>query len=249
MKFPDTIAIIPARFSSTRLPGKLALKLDDRSILEHTYTTVKEMNLFAKVIIACDQDMYKHIDFPCEHQITSDSHPNGTCRIEEVARNFKDYTYVVNIQGDEPFIHKDAILALLETLHRPNTDIASLCAQIEDKELLHDFSVVKVVRDVEDRALYFSRQAIPAHRDRPFREWFDHSTYFRHIGLYGYKNSVLSRIVQNQEAYPMDVEMLEQLAWLYQGLTIRMTEVEMTAPGIDTQADLEWAQNYLKGNK
>lgn len=240
-----TLAVIPCRLNSQRFPEKLLKPLGNRSIIQCTYENVVQMDLFDKVILACDPDIYDRIDFDCDKVCTLASHTNGTSRIGEVAKSYSA-DVIVNIQGDEPFIDKSHLETLMTVMSSEDTDIATLKTQITQADDLFDYNVVKVVTDTNKKALYFSRQAIPAQRDHAFKAWMDGDTsYYRHIGVYAFKHRVLLELL-HLEADPLSIsEKLEQLSWMYYGYCIKVGEVSQPHPGIDTESDYQAAISIL----
>lgn len=241
-----TLAVIPCRLNSQRFPEKLLKPLGERSILQCTYENVVDMGLFDKVILACDPDIYERIDFDCHKVCTLDTHTNGTSRIGEVAQSYSA-DVIVNIQGDEPFVDRSHLETLIGIMSSDDTDIATLKTQITQADDLFDYNVVKVVTDTNKRALYFSRQAIPAQRDLAFKAWMETDTlYYRHIGVYAFKHGVLLDLL-NLNVDPLSVsEKLEQLSWMYYGYTVKVGEVSQPHPGIDTESDYQAALSIIR---
>lgn len=237
-------AIIPARFKSTRLPEKLFKQIGPKCVLQHVYDNAVATELFNEVIIACDKESAERISFDCKYVITSDDHPNGTQRIGEVAKEIET-DIVVNIQGDEPFINKDILNPLIKLL-KSGSAIATLRKKIEDGDRLFDYNQVKVVTDKNQKALYFSRQAIPAHRDLPYREWHAHQDYYAHIGIYGFQKDVLLKLLELDSSHLAEAESLEQLNWLYHGYEIHCAETKQSSIGIDSEEDLQRAIAYYE---
>ena len=241
------IAIIPARLNSTRLERKLLQDLDGKSVLQRTYESVLSSGLFDEVICATDSDeivQHAHI-FNASVQMTSLAHQSGTDRIAEVAQNFSENDIIINIQGDEPFIsteHLSKILSLFDS----EIQIGSLCVKINSVEDLHHHAVVKVCRDKHGRAIYFSRHPIPFMRNIPSREWLQHGNYYRHIGIYGFKNKTLQELAKLEVSPLEKAESLEQLRWIENAYAINMAEVSSMSIGIDTELDLMNAREYLK---
>jgi len=185
---PQIIAIIPARYDSKRLPGKVLLDLGGRAILHHVVDRALQSDCFTEVIVATDDERVVHY---CNQnnikvELTSSNLQSGTDRVGAVAEKMKA-DYIINLQGDEPFINIADIKKLCHLLVRKKASIGTLYHEISDIDSLHDFNAVKVVVDKADKALYFSRQAIPAMRDKPYREWHKHHTYLKHIGVYGFE--------------------------------------------------------------
>lgn len=244
MKF---VAIIPARYDSKRLPGKVLEDIGDASILQHTVAHVRASGLFDCVLVATDdQRVLSHCD---KHNIsvklTSSDHISGTDRVAEAASGI-DADVIVNVQADEPFVSKDMLSTLCSLFEDPSAEIGTLCHLIEDGASVHDFNKVKVVSNSSGQALYFSRQGIPAMKDLPYREWYLHHKYYKHVGIYGFKAAKLQEIVQLKPTSLEMAESLEQLRWLQNGHPINIAEVKGESIGIDTAEDLLAARKWYK---
>lgn len=245
-----TIGIIPARYASTRFPGKPLVDIGGKSMIQRVYDQACLATTLTDVIVATDDDRIEsHVQsFGGRVVRTRDDHPSGTDRVAEVAALFKDATAIINIQGDEPFIDPGLIDALAGLLRRPETDIVTLARQIKQTDDLFNPNHVKVVLDDNQRALYFSRSAIPYVRGVDPTLWVTRAAYYQHIGLYGYKQEVLQAIVDLSQGQLEMVESLEQLRWLAAGYTIRVGITEADSLGIDTPADLNAALAWLSRN-
>jgi 3-deoxy-manno-octulosonate cytidylyltransferase (CMP-KDO synthetase) len=235
------IAIIPARYDSTRLPGKPLLDIGGKTLLQRVYGQVSLSGECDRIIVATDDDrIAAHArSFGAEVEMTFRSHRSGTDRCAQVARSLWSDDIVVNIQGDEPFIDPALIDRLAMAMKQDDwIGICSFRAPLTDPAGLCDPNTVKVVSDKNGKALYFSRQSIPyhgKHLDFPAR-------YFRHIGLYGYRNKVLQEITTLPASPLEQSESLEQLRWLENGFAIHLLTAEQASPGIDTPEDLERAR-------
>ncbi len=238
--------VIPARYASTRLPGKPLLDINGKPMIEHVYDRARESSA-AEVVIATDDErvMACVAGFGGEACLTAVEHQSGTDRIAEVAEKmgWSDDTIVVNLQGDEPamppaLIHQ--VAADMDTHERAG--VTTLCTRITDRETLFDPHVVKVVMDREGYALYFSRAPIPWHRDEflhPERPLPKDTDFFRHIGLYAYRVGFLKQYVDWEPADIEKAESLEQLRVLWHGGAIHVSEaVEIPGHGVDTEEDL-----------
>jgi 3-deoxy-manno-octulosonate cytidylyltransferase (CMP-KDO synthetase) len=230
------LGVIPARFGSTRFPGKVLAQIAAKTMLQHVYERASMATYLTSVIIATDDERVFTVarDFGARVRMTRDDHLSGTDRAAEVA-SAEDAEIVVNIQGDEPLISPAAIdAAILPLVHSPQVVMATLKKRIEDAREITDPNVVKVVTNRSGDAVYFSRCAIPFERER------DGGTpYFKHIGLYVYRRKFLL-------AYPAlpvgpleAAERLEQLRALENGFRIRVVETEYESLGVDTPEDLE----------
>jgi 3-deoxy-manno-octulosonate cytidylyltransferase (CMP-KDO synthetase) len=244
MKTPFHI-IIPARFNSTRFPGKLLMLLNGVTIIEHVYRQALKAKP-ESITIATDNDLIAKAahGFGAKVVITSERHPTGTDRIAEViaAGDFAPQDIIVNVQGDEPFIPPQLIIQVAQSLMNTKAPMATLCWPIEDLEQLNNPNVVKVVRTRDDHALYFSRSPIPAHRDEPKSI----SNAYRHIGLYAYRASFLMEYVSFPVCALETDEALEQLRVLWSGAAIKVeTACVLPLQDINTLEDLERARGSV----
>jgi len=240
---------IPARYASTRLPGKPLRMLAGRTLLERVYRRAVASGAL-EVVIATDDARIRAAaeGFGATVCMTAPEHPSGTDRLAEVAARcgWPDQAIVVNVQGDEPQMPPALIRQVAAELDaHPSAGIATVCARIERSEELFDPNVVKVTRDREGIALYFSRAPIPWHREafrdggRELPELRGDAAWFRHIGLYAYRVAVLRDYPRLEPATIERVEALEQLRALWHGIRIRVAEAaEAPPPGVDTEADL-----------
>lgn len=244
------IGIIPARFQSSRFPGKPLCTIGDKSMIEHVCTQVRKVKRLEKVIVATDHEgIARSVQaFGGEVCMTSANHRSGTERCAEVFRGLlpsfpPEETTVINIQGDEPFIQPAQIEELISCMETHQAGIGTLVLPLTDPSDLSNANVVKVVRDKNGNALYFSRSAIPFMRSATFGE----IPFYKHIGMYAYRGDVLLEIV-GQPASPIEkAESLEQLGWLYNGFDIA-TQITRypTNIAIDTPEDLEKANAYYR---
>ncbi len=235
-------AIIPARYASTRFPGKPLADLAGKPLIQWVWEAATGSGLFIEVAVATDSPLiYETVEaFGGRAIMTCSNHPSGTDRVAEAAAEL-EADIIVNVQGDEPLIETSALAALLEAFSEPATRIASLMAPLEDPVQLTDPNVVKVVVDARDNALYFSRAAIPHLRDGG-----SHARYWRHIGVYAYRRAALLHFVSLPPGELEQAEKLEQLRALEHGIPIRMVLTDYQGLGVDTPADLERAQALLR---
>lgn len=260
------IVVIPARYASTRLPGKPLADIGGKPMIQHVYERACESGA-SRVVIATDDSRIESAcrEFGAEVVMTSADHVSGTDRLEEVARklNFEPRDRVVNVQGDEPLIPPQLIDQVADNLETfPEAAIATLCEPITDTPTLFNPNVVKVVSDARGMAHYFSRAPIPWARDVWSKETWSKETwgnelapgstptetlpmpastrFFRHIGIYGYRVSLLRAFVNWSPAPTEITESLEQLRALYNGALIHVAEASVKPPaGVDTEQDLE----------
>jgi len=236
------IAIIPARYASTRFPGKPLVNIKGKPMVQHVYDKAIESKVFDKVIVATDDVRIEKVvkGFGGAVMITSDQHQSGTDRCGEVINSLdEDFDIAVNIQGDEPFIHVEQLEQLVTLFDNPNTDIATLKKQLNNIEDVHNPNIVKVVSALDKRALYFSRNPIPFTRGSEKEKWLTKHDYYKHLGLYGYRVNVLKKLVKLPTSSLENCESLEQLRWLQNGFSIFIDETEHESIGIDTPEDLE----------
>lgn len=242
-----TSAIIPARFASTRFPGKPLAKIGGISMIERVYKQAETCGLDYLAVATDDSRIYDHVkSFGGEVIMTSENCLNGTERIAEALHHVNETPKIVlNIQGDEPFIKPEQIRLLLDALSDPGVGIATLKKRIDSKNELNDANAVKVVCDKDDFALYFSRSAIPFKREDPDL-WPEAPCYYKHLGVYGFKVHVLSDIVRLPESNLAKIENLEQLTWLENGFLIKVCETNYQSIAIDVPEDVEKAERWLK---
>jgi 3-deoxy-manno-octulosonate cytidylyltransferase (CMP-KDO synthetase) len=238
------IGIIPARYASTRFPGKPLILIAGISMIERVYRQALKCGALHKVVVATDDDRIAgHVkDFGGEAIITGTHHESGTSRIAEVIEILSGkndlFQVAINIQGDEPFINPAQIAAVAEQLNQPEVSISTLIKQITEADDIHNPNVVKVVTDSIGRALWFSRSPIPYQRGLAPGKWAETGNFYKHIGIYGYRTSVLPELLSLPPAPPELNESLEQLRWLYHGFSIYTKITEYDTLGIDTPEDL-----------
>ena len=248
-----TIGIIPARYQSSRFPGKPLADILGKSMIERVYEKCTQANSLDEVYVATDdQRIYDHVlSFGGKVIMTSTTHTNGTGRCEEVLEKLNDDTIeiIINIQGDEPFISPNQIDLLADLFAQyPETEIGTLVKKIEDYETLFNTNTPKVVFTPRFDALYFSRNTIPYQRDAEKSTWLENHQYFKHIGIYGYTSKALKEIVELEETTLEQTEKLEQLRWLEKGYRIKVAETIHETIGIDTPEDLEKVVKMLKNS-
>lgn len=236
------IGIIPARFASTRFPGKPLVSIAGKPMIQRVYEQCLKATSLQKVLVATDDARIADtvLKFGGEVVMTSEEHRSGTDRCQEAyAAITDDFDVVVNIQGDEPFIHPDQIDMAVSCFDTPAIQIATLIKVIDGNRDLFDANRVKVIRNLRNEAIYFSRHPIPFYKDLPQNEWLEHTTYFSHIGLYAYRSHILSEITQLAPSAIEKAESLEQLRWLEHGYRIKVAETTVQSDAIDSPEDLE----------
>lgn len=247
MKF---IVLIPARYQSSRFPGKPLAKIGGEEMILRVCHQVAKTGV-ESAVATDDERIYKCVtDARFKAIMTSDKHRSGTERVEEAYRlSGVDADVVINVQGDEPFIRPEQILKVVELFEKyPETVLGTLAKRFESEkgiEALADPNLVKLIFDKNMDALYFSRSIIPFVRKKPVSEWCDENEFYTHIGIYGYKASTLSEIVRLPESSLERAESLEQLRWLQNGFRIKVGVTDFSTIGIDTEADLREAERLL----
>ena len=244
------LGVIPARYASTRFPAKPLALIEGKSMIQRVYEQAKKSTTLNKVIIATDHALIsEHIKtFGGEVCMTSPHHASGTDRCQEVKATLTEvFDYVINIQGDEPFIAPSQI-DLLASVLDGTTELATLIKKIESHEQLVNPNNVRVVFNVHHEAIYFSRAVIPYVRGVEQDQWLTHHAHFKHIGMYAYRADVLEQITQLGMSSLEKAESLEQLRWLENGFKIKVVETEIETMGIDTPQDLERAVAFLNSH-
>lgn len=242
----NILGIIPARYGSTRLPGKPLMTIGGKTIIRRVYEQASRCLSLDKVVVATDdQRILDEVkSFGGEAIMTSSRHRNGTERCAEVIQRY-EANFVINIQGDEPFIAPEQI-DLLAGIMTQETELGTLVRKVDNLESLDDPARMKVLVDAQFNAIYFSRQAVPFIRDYPKHEWLQHHVFYQHVCIYSYRTDVLQQIVKLSPT-PLEVaESLEQLRWIENGYQIKLAETELDAIGIDTPADLEKARKQIE---
>lgn len=209
-------------------------------MIQRVYEQSKKCKALDDVIVATDdQRIFDHVEsFGGKVVMTSTEHQTGTDRCAEVAASINDIDVVINIQGDEPFIHPEQIAQLAEVMET-GVEIGTLVKQIEVEEDLFSPTVVKVVKSLENNALYFSRSPIPNMKSLEQKQWLQNGIYFKHIGMYGYRTEVLKAISSLEQTPLEKSESLEQLRWLENGFSIQLAETEHESNSVDTPEDLD----------
>jgi len=228
------LGIIPARFGSTRFPGKPLVEINGKSMIRRVIDQAKKCQSLQDIWVATDDErIFNHVEeYGCKAFYTSENCNSGTERICELLPNIEgQFDFVLNIQGDEPFVHVESLEELSNALIASKSDIATLAVQIENLEEANDSNRVKVVFSTSGRALYFSRSTIPFARN-------GEPDYFKHLGVYAYTTNALQQI-KNLQASELELtESLEQLRWLEHDLTISVVVTSHDSTGVDTPEDL-----------
>ena len=240
------LGIIPARYASSRFPGKPLIDLKGKTMIQRVYEGAKKTTRITEVIVATDdQRIYDEVvRFGGKAMMTNENHPSGTDRCAEVAANFPEMDVVINIQGDEPLVDFRQLDQLIDAFENPKTDIATLGNLTLTHEDVENPNRIKVVVNAKNTALYFSRSAIPNSyhsKGNPLENY----PYMRHIGLYAYRSSVLKELTKLEPTSLEKIESLEQLRWLYYGYSIQLVETTIETPNIDVPEDVEKVLAFL----
>lgn len=241
------VGIIPARYSSTRFPGKPLALIKGKTMIQRVCEQAWKSKLDAVVVATDDVRIADAVmDFGGQYVLTDPEHRSGTDRCREALDLLEtQYDAVVNIQGDEPFIDPRQINQVVELVSRNDTVLASLAKRIVDENELFSPNTVKVVMNREGNALYFSRNPIPFMRNLNREEWLHNGVFYKHVGIYAYKAEVLRQIADMQPTALELSESLEQLRWLENGMTIRMGITQSENVSIDMPEDIERAEQFV----
>lgn len=247
MKF---IAIIPARYASTRFPGKPLADMGGKPMIQRVYEQVKRA--VHDVWVATDDSrIFKTVQsFGGKAVMTSTEHRSGTDRIQEAYSKIgEDFDVVINVQGDEPFIQPEQIESLKECFDSKDVELATLVKPFKKEDgfdVLFNPNSPKVVINKKNEAIYFSRSIVPYIRDAHHTEWLDKHIFYKHIGMYAYRVDVLKEITQLPQSSLEKAESLEQLRWIENDYRIRVGYTDVETIGIDTPEDMERAIKLLK---
>lgn len=244
------IGIIPARYASTRFPGKPLVKIGGKSMIQRVYEQVSQI-LDCVYVATDDTRIYEAVEaFGGKAVMTSDQHKSGTDRcFEAYNKTMSGKEIVINIQGDEPFIQPQQIQALCDCFDDPTAQIATLVKPFtveEGEAALFNPNSPKVVLNKNSEAIYFSRSVIPYKRGAETKDWLSFHPYYKHIGLYAYKADVLGEITQLPQSSLELAESLEQLRWIENGYKVKVGITKMETIGIDTPEDLAKAEKFLR---
>ena len=244
MKF---IGIIPARYASTRFPGKPLALLGGKPVIQHVYEKVAAV-LEAAYVATDDERIYDVVkSFGGQVVMTRTDHKSGTDRIEEAIEKIGgEWDVVVNVQGDEPFVAKNQLDTICHCFDDPTTQIATLGKPFESMEAVQNPNSPKIVVDNMGFAMYFSRSVIPYVRGQEISSWLTHYPFLKHLGIYAYRKDVLRQVTQLPQSSLEIAESLEQLRWLQNGFKIKVGTTDVETVGIDTPQDLERAEEFLK---
>ncbi len=237
MKF---LGIIPARYASSRFPGKPLIDIEGKTMIQRVYEQVKKSTKLNDVVVATDDQRIAETvrSFGGEVVMTAEHHQSGTDRCAEVITNIEGYDVAINIQGDEPFIDPAQIDLLANCFEDTTTQIATLIKEITAEEELFNVNIPKVVRNSKGEAIYFSRQTIPFLRAVEKDQWLQRQTFYKHIGIYAYQIDTLKALTQLPISMLEEAEALEQLRWLENGYAIQTAITTHETVAVDTKEDL-----------
>jgi len=235
------IAVIPARLASTRLPRKMLREIAGKPLIGVVYEAVRSSPLLARVLIATDSEEIMSVcrQHGWDAEMTSLAHRSGTERVHEISQRESADVYV-NVQGDEPLVRSEQIATLLQVMENPSVQVATLMTPAAEFDIPNP-NAVKVVTDLNGKALYFSRATIPFDRDATSPR------YFKHLGLYAYRKAALDRFVTLPESSLEKSERLEQLRFLENGISIFVGETPYDSVGVDTEEDLKRVIEIRRG--
>lgn len=240
------LGVIPARYGSSRFPGKPLIDLKGKSMIRRVYEGAGQSNLISELIVATDDS--RIVDevksFNGNVMMTSGHHRSGTDRCGEVASQHSDVDVVINIQGDEPLVDPKQLDSLLQAFEDPNVQIATLGIQDRSDETRNNDNRIKLVKDVNGDALYFSRSVIP-HTERSSEPVLQRMELLRHIGVYAFRRETLLKLIELPVTVLEQVESLEQLRWMYHGYKVRVVETTIETPNIDAPEDIKEVLNRL----
>ncbi len=242
------IGIIPARYASTRFPGKPLVMIDGKTMLQRVVEQSKKATLLTELVVASDDERIekhcKEIGVKCI--ITKADHPSGTDRCQEAyTLSGSKATYIINIQGDEPFLHPEQINSLAKACDG-STELATQMIKCSNYEMLADMGEVKIALNQHKEALYFSRSIIPFVKNEKPENWHIKHDYYRHVGMYAYRADILEKISKLPVSPLEKAESLEQLRWLENGFKIKCVETTYESHCVDTPEDIEKVLRLLK---
>lgn len=245
---PKIIGIIPARFASTRFPGKPLVDIAGKTMIQRVYEQASKAESLSTVVVATDDERIAEAvnRFGGKFVLTSDSHQSGTDRCAEVVNELPGFDVVINIQGDEPFIEPAQIDLLASCFTEEKVQLATLIKSITNSEDIYNTNSPKVVIDVNGRAIYFSRSPIPFIRNGAPDDWAAKHPFYKHIGIYGYRTAVLKEITKLPPSSLEIAESLEQLRWIENGYYIQTKITDLETIAIDTPEDLEKLNKQIK---
>lgn len=245
----NVIGVIPARYDSSRFPGKPLVDIDGKSMIQRVYEQCSKSISLNKLTVATDdQRIAEHVKlFGGNVTLTSNKHQSGTDRCAEVAVNYPEFDILINIQGDEPMIDPDQIDLLCKCFENPQASIATLVKKISSNDELFNENTPKVILNKNSEAILFSRTAIPFLRGKARETWIEQYTFYKHIGIYGFKTETLKNLSDLPLSALESAEALEQLRWIENGYRIHVAITDKESQAIDTPEDLEKLLKWIKG--
>jgi len=243
------LGIIPARYASTRFPGKSLALIGNKSVIQRVYEQASFSKMLDKIVVATDNILIEdHVkSFGGNVVMTSVNHQSGTDRVYEAYTILNEcFDAVINIQGDEPFINPIQINELAQVFNNVNVEIATMAKKISDVSDIFNQNTVKVVFDNQNKALYFSRSAIPYVRNIENIDWIKSVDFYKHIGIYAFRTEIIKELVILPQSKFEIAESLEQLRWLESGYKIQVVETAFENIGIDTYNDLIKANKFIQ---
>jgi len=243
------LGVIPSRHASSRLPAKALADIAGKPMVVRVWEQAQKCRAFAHVVVATDHEEIAACVAAAGGKalMTGKQHKNGTERCYEALQLTGQYDYVVNIQGDEPFIKPEQLQELANLLNG-EVQLATMVSKIKNTDDLWHNGIMKVVFNKRNEALYFSRECIPHVRDYPKTSWLAHGTFYKHVCIYAYRSDVLAEVVKLPPSKLEQTESLEQLRWLEHGYPINIGVTEHESMSVDTPADLEKARRYAEEN-
>lgn len=240
------LGVIPARFDSSRFPGKPLIDLKGKTMIQRVYEGVLKSSKIDEVIVATDDQRIfdKVIQFGGKVEMTATTHPSGTDRCGEVAKRHSEFDLIINIQGDEPLVNFLQIETLISAFESQETNIATLSSKSIDANDLLNPNRIKIVADINEFALYFSRSSIPNFanfKGNPMNVY----PFLKHIGLYAYRRETLIELIELEPTILEQIESLEQLRWLFYGYKIKLVETTIETPNIDVPEDVQKVLPFL----
>ena len=244
-----SLGIIPARYASTRFPGKPLAMIQGKPMIQRVYEQAQKALSLTEVYVATDDPLIEIVvhGFGGMVKMTSTTHQSGTDRCAEVLKqlekNGEIFDIVVNIQGDEPTINPGQIDIVIESFEDTSVDISTLAKKIESEEELFNSNVIKVIKNQLNNAIYFSRHPIPFQQKKNHSKWLEEFDYFKHIGIYAFRSGILKTITKLKRS-PLEIsESLEQLRWIENGYSIHIEETNFESIAVDTPEDLSKFSN------
>ena len=234
------LGLIPARYASTRFPGKPLVDIAGKSMIQRVFEQAKKCGQLDEVVVATDDErILNHVlAFGGNAIMTSTEHQSGTDRCAEVSLQYPEFDVIINIQGDEPFIDPEQISKVISCFDSPDTQLATLVKKIGSEQELFNPNSPKVIINKNSEAIYFSRLPLPYIRGQEQENWLQHFIFFKHIGIYGYRADILHQVTKLPVSSLEKAESLEQLRWIENGYKIKVAETDLETYAIDTPEDI-----------